>query len=296
MNAGKKTIAVFGDMMLDEYVWTSVDRISPEAPVPVARIIDRTFLPGGVCNVANNLVALGYVVDVYSIGDPCDANLNQILKMFANKPVKFILASVSKTTPRKTRIMANNQQILRIDDEDISPISHMLQNLIKKSYPAVIISDYNKGTINSEIIPHLKSLCDLITVDPKVDFHKYIGANYITPNLKEYGQAPNLDNCSQMIKDLNLDGIIVTMGKDGICGVENGEMCKFPAVAQEVFDVTGAGDTVISIFTVCMMEGISFQKSIQIANIAAGIAVSKLGPTTISLETFNEIKNKIGVI
>ncbi len=314
----KAKIMVIGDLILDEYIWGSVDRISSEAPVPVVWANRHSFVPGGAANVANNIRSLdGNVTLVGVVGKDknADSLLSEIKKLDISTRGVFI--EPKRHTTVKTRILAGHQQVVRVDWEHTSSLSTGLNrkiiNFVDKKiddYDAVIIEDYGKGVINTELLAVVISLArktkKIVTVDPKEDhFLYYRGVTSITPNRKELENAVRnlrikdttnkfkvhndrlLNNeeidvaAKQIIGYLGLDSILITLGEDGMRLFEkNGDVTSIPTVAQEVFDVSGAGDTVIAAFTLALSNGAEKSEAAYIANFAAGIVVGKLGTAT----------------
>ena len=325
----KAKILVIGDLILDEYIWGSVERISPEAPVPVLWAKKRTFVPGGTANVANNIRSLGAQVSLLGVtGD--DANSKILFSELRKRKINTqgIFIERKRHTTVKTRILAGHQQVVRVDWEHTHDLTEELNlRILKyiekniKSFDAVIIEDYGKGVINVELLGKLVSLAKahkkIITVDPKEEnFQYYHGVTAITPNRKELENAirnlkikdtsnrfkintdklftdKEIDSAARQITQyLNLDSILVTLGEQGMKLLEkNGRLTHIPTVAQEVFDVSGAGDTVISSFTLSLCAGASKLEAAHIANFAAGIVVGKLGTAvTNSRELLERIK------
>ena len=319
-------ILVIGDLILDEYIWGSVERISPEAPVPVLWAKKRTFVPGGTANVANNIRSLGAQVSLLGVtGD--DANSKILFTELKKRKInpQGIFVERNRHTTVKTRILAGHQQVVRVDWEHTHDLPEALNlKILKyiekniKVFDAVIIEDYGKGVINVELLGKLVSLAKahkkIITVDPKEDnFQYYRSVNAITPNRKELENAiRNLKlkdatnrfkiNSDKLFTDkdvdlaareileyLNLDSLLVTLGEQGMKLLEkNGRLTHIPTVAQEVFDVSGAGDTVISTFTLALCAGASKLEAAHIANFAAGIVVGKLGTAVTNVEELLE--------
>lgn len=308
-------ILVVGDLILDEYIYGSVDRISPEAPVPVLWANKRSFVPGGTANVANNISSLGGKVSLLGVtGD--DANSKILINELKKRKISLqgIFVENNRHTTVKTRILAGHQQVVRVDWEhthDLPPalnikiLKYIEKNI--RSFDAIIIEDYGKGVINVALLKELIALAKankkIITVDPKEEnFRYYRGVTAITPNRKELENAirnlkiQDTANCFRINTDklftdkdvdlaareileyLNLDSILVTLGEQGMKLLEKGgRLTHIPTQAQEVFDVSGAGDTVISAFTLALCVGASKLEAAHIANFAAGIVVGKLG-------------------
>ncbi|MCM8800958.1 MAG: D-glycero-beta-D-manno-heptose-7-phosphate kinase [Candidatus Omnitrophica bacterium] len=311
----KARILVLGDIILDEYIWGDVERISPEAPVPVVWAKRRSYLPGGAANVANNISSLKAKVSLVGVvGEDKHAEIlfSQLRKR--NIPVKGIFVEVKRHTTLKTRIIAGHQQVVRVDWEHIDALSKKLNDRIIKfirnsidEFDAIIIEDYGKGVINPYLLERLTELVHakkkIITVDPKEEhFHYYRRVTSITPNRKELENAirnlkikdtthkfdlyndrlfSNKDielAGRKILSYLELESLLVTLGEQGMkLFAKDGSIQDIPTKAQEVFDVSGAGDTVISVFTLGLCAGGSFLESAQLANYAAGIVVGKIG-------------------
>ncbi|MFA5156889.1 MAG: D-glycero-beta-D-manno-heptose-7-phosphate kinase [Candidatus Omnitrophota bacterium] len=322
----KSKILVIGDLILDEFVWGSVDRISPEAPVPVVWAGRRSYMPGGAANVANNIAALdGKVTLIGVIGN--DKNAEILLSEIKKRKIsgKGIFAEPKRHTTVKTRIVAGHQQVVRVDWEHRDSLPEALNAKILRyiekniaAYDAIIIEDYGKGVVNAHLLEEVTRLAQknkkVVTVDPKEEnFLYYRGVTAITPNRKELENAvrnlkiqdktnrfrvhsdrlfsdKEIDlACDQILKYLNLDSILVTMGEHGMRLFEkNGRLTNIPTVAQEVFDVSGAGDTVIAAFTLALSCGASKPEAAYIANFAAGIVVGKLGTATTTRKELTE--------
>ena len=317
----KANILVVGDLILDEYIWGDVERISPEAPVPVVWAKRRTFVPGGAANVANNLRTLGAKVSIAGVvGD--DQN-RKIMLAYLRKnhiDVRGIFTENKRHTTLKSRIFARHQQVVRVDWEHINSIKKSTKdriiNFISKNignFDGVIIEDYGKGVIDYELLSHLESLKNdlgkkIITVDPKEDhFELYRGVTAITPNRKEaenavrYLKMQDKENLFKVYKDklaksddikkagmailkhLDLESLLVTLGENGMWLFEQGGRNQhIPTVAQEVFDVSGAGDTTIATFTLALVCGATKPEAANLANFAAGIVVGKVGTATVT--------------
>ena len=314
----KARVLVIGDLILDEYVWGMVDRISPEAPVPVVWANKRTNVPGGAANVANNIRSLDGRVSLLGVVGS-DANGRMLVAELKKRGVdtKGISVEPNRFTTVKTRILAGHQQVVRVDWEHRHSLSNELNKGISQfirkhisEYDAVIIEDYGKGVINKELLKELTPLArkykKIINVDPKEEhFQYYSNVTSITPNRKELENAVrnlkikdttntfriNTDKlftdkdielaAGQVLKYLGLDSILITLGEQGMKLFEKGGRVEhIPTVAQEVFDVSGAGDTVISTFTLGLCAGASRSEAAHIANYAAGIVVGKVGTAT----------------
>lgn len=302
-------ILVLGDLMIDHYLWGSCERISPEAPVQIVDISRETTVLGGAGNVINNLVTLGAKVFVSSvIGD--DANGAELLEMLRAVDVDTsnIVMQNGRKTSKKSRIIASSQQVLRYDkesrdsinDDEADKILNSLRNDMR-SYDAVILSDYGKGVLSEYLCQGVISLCKKsgikVLVDPKgSDYSKYKGAYLLTPNKKEAILATKIEikdrdslkNALLKLKqECELSISMITLSEEGIATYED-EMRIFPTVAKEVFDVTGAGDTVIASIAYALSAGENIDKAASFANLAAGVVVGKIGSATVSLDEIEE--------
>ena len=302
-------ILVIGDLMIDHYLWGSCERISPEAPVQVVDINKETTVLGGAGNVVNNLKALGANVSVSSvIGN--DAIGKELKSMLENIDVdcKNIIVQETRKTSKKSRVIASSQQVIRYDKEskeDIEndSVSKILDALVEdiKKYDVIILSDYGKGVLRDELCQGVIALAKnhniKVLVDPKgSDFSKYKGSYLLTPNKKEAILATGIDiNDDESLKeallklknecDLGLS--LITLSEDGIATYDN-EVAIFPTVAKEVFDVTGAGDTVIASIAFALSLEKSIEETAKFANLAAGVVVGKIGSATVTIDEIEE--------
>ena len=305
----KPKILVVGDLMIDHYLWGSCERISPEAPVQVVDIAKETTVLGGAGNVINNLVALGAEVSVSSvIGD--DENGIELKTMLNNIGVdsKDIIIQNRRKTSKKSRVIASSQQVIRYDKEskeDIAnnSVSEILDSLVGtiSKYDAIILSDYGKGVLREKLCQGVISLAKnhniKVLVDPKgSDFSKYRGSYLLTPNKKEAVLATGIEiNNDDTLKealvklktecDLGLS--LITLSEDGIATFDK-EVEIFPTVAKEVYDVTGAGDTVIASIAFALSSGKDIAQTASFANLAAGVVVGKIGSATVTLTEIEE--------
>ncbi len=306
-----KKIALIGDLMLDAYTFGNVDRISPEAPVPVIHVTSESNQPGGVGNVALNLAALGSSVSLMGrIGS--DISGKTLLKELEDYKIccDSVVVQGGFLTPRKNRLIAANQQIARIDHEVIIPIDHTLENSLIKSLPsflsgagAIALSDYGKGLLTPKFVQAVIQAASVpVIVDPKgVDFSIYKGADVIKPNLKEAYAASGLskahsleDVAQKLLTVTECKALVITRSEQGISLFQpNTEPRVFSARNREVKDVTGAGDTVLATLSVCLANGLSIEDAISLANIAAGIAVEGLGCQHVTLEQMQTVYSRL---
>lgn len=310
-----KTIFVVGDIVMDQYIWGKVSRISPEAPVPVVDVIEENFLLGGAANVLNNIVSLGGKALISGVIGHDDVGRKIIHELRVRKiDTSGIIVESDRPTTLKTRIVAHSQQVVRYDREkrdDINSSSKkVIKEYLKEKLPeidALIISDYCKGVVTkglvSEIISLLNSRGLPVLADPKVGhFDLYEGLTLITPNTAEASAGsgiPIINNKSlemagkSLIEKLRCKAVLITRGEEGMTLIEdNGEITYIPAVAKKVFDVTGAGDTVIGVMTLAIAAGATMKEAAEIANHAAGIVVGKVGTAVVEME---ELKRSLQI-
>jgi rfaE bifunctional protein kinase chain/domain len=304
---GKK-ILVLGDFMIDEYIEGVVERISPEAPVPVVEAKDITVRPGGAANVVANLLTLGAQVTAAGVvgNDQPGKELKELLKNYGAS-TELLLTDSSRPTTRKTRIVASSQQLLRVDWESKEEVNREIERELLsflldsyKMYDAVIVSDYGKGVVTPQLFKYTAEIRKYtpVLVDPKEkNFPIYREVTTMTPNVKETYQAvglkPEDDEKAEragkkLIEKFSLEFAVITRSEKGISVVTKEEARHIPTRAKQVFDVTGAGDTVISAFTLAMVSGADPFTAAEVANIAAGIVVGKLGTATVTLEELKE--------
>ena len=324
----KPNILVIGDLMLDAYLWGNCSRISPEAPVQIVDINDETFNLGGAGNVINNLDSLNSNVTAISvIGE--DKNSVELEALLSQKCKDyFLVKEKSRVTTKKTRIIATNSQVIRFDKENIEKIKSSSVNLILekvktliKKMDIVILSDYNKGVLTKKLTKTIIELSNKenikVIVDPKgKDFRKYKNAYLLTPNRKE-AQDIIKENISSkkslkklfkyLKKNLNIEVPLVTLSQEGVSYQVKNSIINKPTYAKEVFDVTGAGDTVIDTLSYFIALNYSLSDSIEFANKAAGIVVGKIGCATATLEEIfqeksskdefeGKLKNKVNLL
>jgi len=307
-------ILVIGDLMIDHYLWGGCERISPEAPVQVVDIARETTVLGGAGNVINNLVALGAQVSVAGvIGD--DDNGKELLSMLSSIGVssKGLILKHGRKTSKKSRVIASNQQILRYDNESKEAIDKMCERSIV-SYvidvidgcDIIILSDYGKGVITDAVaggvIAAAKAASKKVLVDPKgKDYRKYRGAYLLTPNKKEASEATGIvinDEKSlqkalvSLKENCSLECSMITLSEDGIA-IYDRSMRRFPTVAKEVYDVTGAGDTVIASLSFALSCGYTIDEAAPFANHAAAVVVGKIGSATVTLGEIEEYESSL---
>jgi len=309
----KARILVIGDFMLDQFVWGSVNRISPEAPVPVVNVQRESYMPGGALNVANNIRTLGGTVY------PCgvvgrDLEGRMLVKTIRREGIETggVIYDASRRTTLKTRIIAHSQQVVRFDrekgddisKEDRAAMMRFIRAAIEKT-DVIIVEDYGKGVIQPALLEELLKLARKhkkpVVVDPKEKhFSYYKGATAITPNRKEaYGaiehseKLPMKEVGKKLLSKLALEGVLMTLGEDGMALFEkDGSVTQIPTAAREVYDVSGAGDTVISVFSMALAVGAKMKDAARISNIAAGIVVGKLGTATVTPEELERALRK----
>lgn len=304
-----RKVLVFGDVMLDQYLFGNTERISPEAPVPVVKLKEKKFIPGGAANVAANISGLGgqpFLIGVIGDGE----NGTEVLNALEKKNVSgdFLFLSRDRPTTIKTRVIANNQQVARVDLETDAELSDFEDRKVWEKIESVldsadilVISDYNKGTVTEKnclrLITKANELNKKIIVDPKGNkYQKYKGATLLTPNKNESINA--LESFSRhlkqdltlevLLKELNLEAILVTEGEKGMTLYQNDEKFKMEAKARKVFDVTGAGDTVVAVLALAIAAGADYRTAAYISNIAAGLVVEEVGTSVINFENLAE--------
>ncbi len=314
----ESTILVVGDLILDRYIWGKVSRISPEAPVPVVEVTREDFLLGGAANVAANIVSLGGRVSIAGVTGN-DRARDVFMELMEEKGIDTSgVISDRRPTTVKTRVIAHHQQVVRFDREDHTGINSeifkkllsFIQDRIKKDkIDAIIISDYKKGVVSRElvkaIIKYSRPAGIFVAVDPKVGhFPFYKGVSIITPNLKEASEGSGVeikDEASliragkKLLRTLSLEAVLITRGEEGMSLFMKDKNRKdeikhyyIPTRAKKVFDVTGAGDTVIATFTLARASGASMIEACEIANYAAGIVVGEIGTATVTPEQLKE--------
>lgn len=310
-------IMVIGDLMVDEYIWGHVSRISPEAPVPVVNVTAENLCLGGAGNVVNNIYTLGgkvFIAGVVGNDEMGRKVIHDLQKM--GLETKGVIVEDQRVTTVKTRIIAHHQQVVRYDREVVRPlfpenvkqIIGLLEEWLTE-IDAVLISDYGKGVVSEPLMEGVRALTKkagkIITVDPKVkNFPFFAGVTVITPNHLEAAEAAgrwiqseeDLLAVGQTLLDrLRVRSVLITRGEKGMTLFQdNGETTHIPTVAKEVYDVTGAGDTVISVLTLALATGASIKEAARLANIAAGIVVGEVGTATVNSSQLEDaVKNGI---
>ncbi len=307
-------LLVVGDVMLDRYWWGSVNRISPEAPVPVINLERTSSKPGGAANVALNAAALGAHVTLLSaIGH--DSEGEELADVLTARGVSagFLIRVPGRRTSVKTRIIAHSQQVTRVDSEQVDQLSEETSGLLLDSFnealdtaDAVIISDYAKGTLADDllrtVIEKANALGKYILADPKgKHYQKYFGATILTPNRREAAEACKLDDSDSevvrksgetLLKECGLRHVLITEGEHGMTLFGNGDQpYHLDASVHQVYDVTGAGDSVIACLGVAMAAGLSAREACKMANAAGGISVQHVGTHAV---TFDELREELG--
>ena len=301
-----RRVLVVGDLMLDRYQWGTVRRISPEAPVPVLRLERETEVAGGAANVARNLVGLGLRVCIAGITGQ-DPHRKRLLALLKEQGVETdaVLSDPTRPTTTKTRLVGDHQQMLRIDAERIAPVdSGLAERLLAaieerlSTVDAVLLSDYAKGVLIGDTCAQIIAVARArglpVLVDPKgSDFERYRGATAITPNRAELALAAGVDSddldallgaAERMRERLELEQLILTLGELGVALVDATGVYRIPAVAREVFDVSGAGDTVIATVAAGRAAGLDPIDTAHLANLAAGVVVGKVGTAAIAAD------------
>ncbi len=315
-NMQQKRILVIGDLLLDKYIWGVVDHVSSEAPVAVVEVEKETHVPGGAANVASNIVALGGKAQLMGIMGNDKARTLFIAELEKQGiGSAYVLFDEKKPTIQKIRIMAQQQQLLRVDYEDMSYLENTREQeflsqleLAKGSFDAIVVSDYAKGVITASLMQGLLFFCKRnnigLIVDPK-PMHKsfYVGASVVTPNHKEAcelaGVPPTNDDThiifvGKKIQQELQANILLTRGEKGITVFDGSQEPVTLAIhAKEVYDVTGAGDTVVAISTLALCAGATLVQAATLANVAAGIVVGKLGTATVSAQELAEAVQKM---
>ena len=313
-SARQTRVLVVGDLMLDHFIWGNVRRISPEAPVPVVEFQRESFMPGGAANVARNLTALRVPTELFGIVGR-DDSARKLKQLLGEQQVDCagLMGSKDRLTSVKTRIIAHQQQVVRVDRENVEEIpAKTVRTLMRGLHArlaevdAVIIGDYGKGVVSQELMDYLKSLCRTrgiwVSLDPKaVNPVDVSGLSLITPNRKEAFELAGvqdrgkreeplqdralLQTAEILLEKLRPAVLLITLGDQGMLLCQRGEKpFHIPTVAQEVYDVSGAGDTVIASFTMAVCAGASPVEAAIISNHAGGVVVGKFGTATLTDE------------
>jgi rfaE bifunctional protein kinase chain/domain len=307
-----RRIGIIGDIMLDHYIWSSVERISPEAPVPIAMMRDESYQLGGAGNVAINIRQLGGVPVIFgAVGR--DNYGRQVIEILESNqmPIDGVIVDQSRPTTVKTRVIADNHHLLRIDREQLDALKdEVALDLLQRfeshleSLDAVILEDYNKGVLVESAIGKITGLCrgakKITAVDPKFyNFFEYQGVTVFKPNLSELERAigkrlatfkERAEASLELVKRLNAEYVLLTLGEGGMLLTHHdGEQDHIPTKAIEVYDVSGAGDTTIAVMTLAMAGGGSPGESAALANYAAGIVCGKVGVGAVSLDELHRV-------
>ncbi len=300
-------LLVVGDIIMDEYVWGDVSRISPEAPVPVVDVKKETKMLGGAANVINNIISLGGQCILCGIVGEDDTGESVIETLRGlGCPTDGILMEAGRPTSIKTRVVAQNQQVVRFDRESRKSIrAESIEKLLEfisgvsDGIDGIVVADYGKGVISGQLMKGLRRLVwdsDIVlAVDPKTgNFEYYDGVDVITPNHHEAGAFCRIEIVDEgtllragkkMLGDLNCRSVLITQGRDGMTLFKkDGEIVHIPTVARKVFDVTGAGDTVISALSLALASGMDLKTSAVISNLAAGIVVGEVGTSKVTAD------------
>ena len=307
-------LLVIGDLMIDHYLWGSCERISPEAPVQVVNVKSESAVLGGAGNVINNLNALGAQVDVISVIGGCEIS-DELKTLLSNINVnsQYLITQKDRITSKKSRIIAAQQQVVRYDRESTDEINSESQkqildtfNSIITDYDGVLLSDYGKGVLTSGLTQSLISIANKnnkkVLVDPKgLDYSKYKGAYLLTPNKKEASEATQVnikDDASltqaitQLKTECDLDVSLITLSEQGVA-IYDDRLRTHPTVAREVYDVTGAGDTVLASLGFALACGVDIDDAVEFSNLAAGVVVGKIGSATASLNEIIEYESSL---
>jgi len=307
-------LLVIGDLMIDHYLWGSCERISPEAPVQVVNVKSESAVLGGAGNVINNLNALGAQVDVISVIGDCEIS-DELKALLTDIKVntQYLITQKDRITSKKSRIIASQQQVVRYDRESTDEISSESQKVILDTfrsiiadYDAVLLSDYGKGVLTFELTQSLISIANennkKVLVDPKgLDYSKYKGAFLLTPNKKEASEATQVnikDDVSltqaitQLKTECDLDVSLITLSEQGVA-IYDDKLRTHPTVAREVFDVTGAGDTVLASLGFALACEYEIDDAVEFSNLAAGVVVGKIGSATTTLNEIIEYESSL---
>jgi D-beta-D-heptose 7-phosphate kinase / D-beta-D-heptose 1-phosphate adenosyltransferase len=307
-------VLVIGDLMVDQYLWGSCERISPEAPVQVINVFNETALLGGAGNVVNNLKELGADVDIISVVGDCEVS-KELTNLLADIKVqtKYLITQKNRKSSKKSRIIASQQQVVRYDRESSDHINSESQNTIIESfskiannYDVILLSDYGKGIFTEQLTQSLIKIAEKydkkVLIDPKgIDYLKYKGAYLLTPNKKEASIATKInivddDSLNDAIAELkskcNLDISLITLSEHGIA-IYDHELRIHPTIVKEVFDVTGAGDTVLASLGFAIACGCKIDEAVKFSNLAGGVVVGKIGSATTTIKEVIEYESNL---
>ncbi len=311
-NFVNQRLIVLGDLMLDEFIWGEVRRISPEAPVPVVEVKRETWHAGGAGNVVSNLLELGAkAIPIGVVGD--DAAAARLRQRFSDTgaEVEYLITDAARPTTMKTRIVAHHQQMIRADRESKADIPEEIEDQIIAAFSAalpncdaVIISDYDKGVLTPRVLQNVLRAAQgkIVCLDPKIkNFSFYNPVTVVTPNQSEAERATGIEildeatllqAAHQIHEMLSCPNVLITRGEQGMTLLDfttgDAKITHIPTMARDVYDVTGAGDTVIATLTLALAAGAKIADAAQIANHAAGIVVGKVGTATVSRESLSE--------
>jgi len=303
-------VLVIGDMMVDQFIWGKVSRISPEAPVPVVEVVSESLLLGGCANVLNNIHSMGGKTLVAGvIGSDAMGGwlMDELKRMGVN--TEGIVIETGRPTTLKTRVVAHHQQVVRFDRERKMAVAResaeqVLRYVrkVRENLGAIVISDYRKGMVSRDLLDGIRKVLGetrvFLCVDPKVNnFSLYEGCHVITPNHHEAMGALGMEGTAdiasvgkELLRRYDIGSVLITRGEEGMTLVEReGDVVHIPAVAKEVFDVTGAGDTVIGVLALAVASGATLKEAAVLANHAAGIVVGKVGTATASREELRNV-------
>ena len=312
-NFPRSRVLVVGDIMADHFIWGKVSRISPEAPVPVVEVMKDNFMPGGCANVQNNIFAMGGRVHLAGVVGS-DETGRRLLTEFGSRGMdtEGIVVETGRPTTLKTRIVAHGQQVVRFDREERKPVqAKSIRKILsyieslRDDLGALVISDYSKGVVTRPLLDGIRKVIAgrpiFTCVDPKQrDFSVYQGFDIITPNHYEAGRAAGEEMQNgqdhirvgmKLLQQYDFRALLMTRGEEGMSLFEKDGRIRhtvFPTQAREVFDVTGAGDTVIGVLALSLAAGASFREAAYLANHAAGIVVGKAGTATVTREELRE--------
>ena len=308
-------ILVIGDLMVDHYLWGSSDRISPEAPVPIVSINKESKVLGGAGNVINNLKALNSRVDVMSVLGECDVSVE--LKSLLNEisiNTQYIINDPMRICSKKTRIVSSQQQVVRYDQENSEEISKASQKILLSNYKnriskydCVLLSDYGKGVLTNgltqKLIQIAKQHSVKVLVDPKgLDYAKYKGAYLLTPNKKEASEATGINitddlslsrSIKKLKKECELDVSLITLSEQGVAIYDGESLRSHPTQTREVFDVTGAGDTILASLGFALSCELDIDEAVKFANLSAGVVVGKIGSAAATLNEIIEYESSL---